>query len=177
MFPSFHFLYCCYINWQIFLLMSTILQKSGSPGWFLHQDWRKAVNMLGSAVSNHKMAALPHSLPTHGIMVTLIIPFYSLSIQPIYWDQTKSERKAIALFHPRPCLINLSALAKQANGSVGGSTGNKTINFFWWRRLVVICFQPAAQSLMHFVAKPKHSQLFEKILFTPFLSQNLHCSS
>lgn len=32
----------------------------------------------------------------------------------------------ITLFHPHPCLINLSALGKQANGSVGGSTENKT---------------------------------------------------
>lgn len=32
----------------------------------------------------------------------------------------------IALFHPHPCLMNLSALGKQANGSVGGSTENKT---------------------------------------------------
>lgn len=81
------------------------------------------------------MAALLHSLPTQGIMGTLIIPFYSLSSQPIYWDKTKQEREIITLFHPHPCLINVSALYKQANGSVGGSTEHKT-NIDLWRHVV-----------------------------------------
>lgn len=46
--------------------------------------------------------------------------------QPIYGDKTKRGRKVITAFHASPCLINLSALSKQANGSVGGSRGNTT---------------------------------------------------
>ena len=117
------------------------------------------VNSLGFTVSNHKMAALLHSLPTQGRIVTLIIPFYSLSNQPIYWDKTKRERKTITLFHPHPCLINLSALDKQANGSVGGSAGNKTNDQLLLLKtpcshrsqLSFICFYPAAGCLKSFV--------------------------
>lgn len=71
-------------------------------------------------------------LPTQGIMGTLIIPLYSLSNQPIYWDKTKRERKMITLFHPHPCLINLSPPDKQANGSVGGCTNTRQMINFWW---------------------------------------------
>lgn len=123
------------------------------------KESRHSVNLLDSTVSNHKMAALLHSLPTQGIMVTLIIPFYSLFSQPIYWDKTKRERKTITLFHPHPCLINLSALDKQANGSVGGSTENKTNDQLLVKmpcshcsQLSFVCFYPAAGCLVYVVA-------------------------
>lgn len=66
----------------------------------------------------------------------------------------------MSLFHPHPCLINLSALDKQANGCVGGSSGNKTNDQLLVLKtprshssqLSFICFHTAAGRLVGFDA-------------------------
>lgn len=53
-----------------------------------------SVKSVASALSNPKMAALLHGLPTHEIMVMSLIFLYSTNIQPICWEPNKEREES-----------------------------------------------------------------------------------
>lgn len=117
------------------LFMCSILEKPGCLGWLLPLDQRKT----GTASTSQA----PHSAHHKTAHKVMVIPPFSLCIQPINWDQIQS--RGTSPVHPHPCLIHLSVLNKQATCSVGTSTETKTFNFLLRRHLAVICFLPAAR--------------------------------